>query len=340
MHVLILVPPFISLLACAHLALADNRMGIVPNRIIFPAIGICLIMQAVFCLSNDIRLQNAWLIPVLIIASSLLYFIDIWGAGDGKLITLLVLSYPIPIWQDVPAMFLLLIPAIAFVLGYAKCIIDTIISIRSHSITREEMIRLAAPKELAARLGFSGLVSCLVLMILSRSPLYGRPLVHISIFLFTDWIMKHMLKSYLLRLRSSSISYFLYLFTLAFQLLSGIDPIPFIAISLLLLLMNLLSYGNYKVIEIGSLENGMILSSASRIELELAGIMEPIGKYEMISDKLDEKSIKRITGWAKRNGHGSKTLTIVRTIPFVGYIFAGDLICFLLVAAYEIRRIL
>lgn len=340
MHILILVPPFISLLACAHLALADNRMGIVPNRIIFPAIGICLIMQATFCLSNDISVRTTWVIPILIIASSLLYFVDIWGAGDGKLITLLVLSYPIPIWQEVPALFLMLIPAIAFVLGYAKCIIDTIISMRNHSITREQIIRLAAPKELAARLGFSGLVSCLVLMVLSRTSLYGRPLIHISIFLFTDWIIKHMLKAYLLRWRSHSVSYFFYLFTLAFQLLSGINPIPFIAISLLLLLMNLLSYGNYEMIEIGRLEKGMILSSASRIELELAGIMEPVGKYEMISDKLDEKSIQRITGWAKRNGHGSKTMTIVRTIPFVGYIFVGDLICFLLVAAYEIRRIL
>ncbi len=338
-NVFLLVLPFIVLGFCAYLTIIDYKTGIVPNRYIFLLLCIEVVLQIIFLQLIGSQLSTIVVVSILVVLSASLYFWDVWGAGDSKLISVIILSYPFPIWNYIPPSILFALPILAFICGYIHSIVKMIISLIKGRYRVSDILKNMNLNDIILNLNFSGLVSIIIFLLFNKYVNLGFTLQLLVTFLITFAVRKFIQdKINVLFGDKQKLIFLLYFLVLFSQYLLNMDVLAFSLVSFLQLLLNILHYDSYKTVDISQLEKGMILSMSSRMILEEAGVLVQNGRYESVADKLNEKTISRIEKWMEKNKL-RLPVTIVNTVPFVSYIFLANLFVFIWVS-YELFCVL
>ncbi len=338
-NAILLVLPFAVLCVCAYLTVIDHKTGIVPNKYILVLLCIDVVMQFAFWLLIGNRSSTIAVVVVLVFLSAALYFLDIWGAGDSKLISVIILSYPFPLWNHISVAILIALPVLAFISGYIHSIAIMIVSLVKGRYKAQDVLKNLNLNDIFLNLDLSGFVSIIIFLLLSKfvNPDFSLQLL---IVFFTTFAVRKFIQpkiNFVLMGKLKTIFFMYFLVSFA-QYILGINILSFFLISFLQLVLNILQHDNYKTVEVSQLEKGMILSMSSRMLLEGAGVLPQNGRYEYVADKLNETTISRIMKWSAKNNL-ILTVTIVNTVPFVSYIFVADLFIFILVS-YEFFCIL
>ena len=338
-NAILLLIPFAVLCVCAYLTVIDHKTGIVPNKYIFVLLCIDVVMQFAFWLLIGNRSSTIAVVVVLVFLSAALYFLDVWGAGDSKLISVIILSYPFPLWNHISVAILIALPVLAFISGYIHSIATMIVSLVRGRYKAQDVLKNLNLHDIFLNLDLSGFVSIIIFLLLSKfvNPDFSSQLLIIFFTTFAVRKFIHPKINFVLMGKQKTI-FFLYFLVSFAQYILGINVLTFFLISFLQLVLNILQHDNYKTVEVAQLEKGMILSMSSRMLLEGAGILPQNGRYEYVADKLNETTISQIMKWSVKNNL-KLTVTIVNTVPFVSYIFVADLLIFILVS-YEFFCIL
>ena len=338
-NVFLLVLPFIVLCVCVYLTIIDYKIGIVPNRYIFVLLCIDVVLQFFFLQLIGSLFSTILVVLILVFLSASLYFLDIWGAGDSKLISVIILSYPFPIWNCISSTILVALPILAFIFGYIHSIVKMIISLIKRRYRVSDLLKNLNLNDIILNLGFSGLVSIIIFLLFNKYVNLNFTLQLLVTFLISFAVRKlFQYKINVIFKENQRLIFSLYFLVLLAQYLLSMNVLAFSLILFLQLLLNILRYDSYKTVDISKLEKGMILSMSSRMLLEGAGVLTQNDRYESVADKLNEKNILRIKKWKEKNNF-NLTVTVVNTVPFVSYIFLANLFVFIWVS-YEFLCIL
>lgn len=338
-NVFLLVLPFIVLCVCVYLTIIDYKIGIVPNRYIFVLLCIDVVLQFFFLQLIGSLFSTILVVLILVFLSASLYFLDIWGAGDSKLISVIILSYPFPIWNCISSTILVALPILAFIFGYIHSIVKMIISLIKRRYRVSDLLKNLNLNDIILNLGFSGLVSIIIFLLFNKYVNLNFTLQLLVTFLISFAVRKlFQYKINVIFKENQRLIFSLYFLVLLAQYLLSMNVLAFSLILFLQLLLNILRYDSYKTVDISQLEKGMILSMSSRMLLEGAGVLTQNDRYESVADKLNEKNILRIKKWKEKNNF-NLTVTVVNTVPFVSYIFLANLFVFIWVS-YEFLCIL
>ena len=308
-------------------------------RYIFVLLCIDVVLQFFFLQLIGSLFSTILVVLILVFLSASLYFLDIWGAGDSKLISVIILSYPFPIWNCISSTILVALPILAFIFGYIHSIVKMIISLIKRRYRVSDLLKNLNLNDIILNLGFSGLVSIIIFLLFNKYVNLNFTLQLLVTFLISFAVRKlFQYKINVIFKENQRLIFSLYFLVLLAQYLLSMNVLAFSLILFLQLLLNILRYDSYKTVDISQLEKGMILSMSSRMLLEGAGVLTQNDRYESVADKLNEKNILRIKKWKEKNNF-NLTVTVVNTVPFVSYIFLANLFVFIWVS-YEFLCIL
>jgi len=330
----LLLTPFLVLISCIYFVFMDFKTGLVKNKPLFFLFFTELMLQLIYLPYCRIGTSLFFFIAVFIVFSFLLYMMNIWGAGDGKLLSVIFLSYPLCIWNLIPCITFFWVPISAFTIGYIYCILQLIYTIVKKKIPISNIIESVRIHEMLMRFCFSGFMSLFSIFCLMAIRIENS-ILQILIIIFFDYLFrKYIINHIKIRLKLFALA-IIFLSIILIEHILHISVIPLLISSFLMLVMNILNVNSTQQVSVQDLKKGMVLSTQSRLLLEAAKAIPPIDCYEKVSDKLDDDKIKKIQKWSHEKNLPDISLSIITTIPFVLFLFLGNLIYFSWVA-YEI----
>jgi len=314
----------------------DVNKNIVPNKILFYGFILSILTQIVYCYFMPFEYISHWII-VMVIAdfiAILMYFFDMWAAGDSKLFCYLYFCVPCRLIDlgsmrsaVVPYIFIFL-PALIWILT------DSIYHTVKHSKSYVSPVKL------------TDFIKNWILIFINTTAFY-----FLMLFLFTDFIEHNglfcstltMIYVYICnRLKfTSSVSFVIFniiILSLLFSIGGVYININFLNNILIVMLVFLFQRWagqyNYRDIKTSEVKKGMILSSGTILSFRnsrVKGLPEDFS--EKISSRLTQNQVEAVHRW-ENSSKGKSEVTIVRKIPFAIFISSGFILWLIVLRCY------
>lgn len=318
-----------------YASVSDCLYGIIKNKIILAFLTYAVLLNAIyygFFVSDiicDYALNNA-IVWCMVLA---LYFSDTWAGGDCKMCIAVAMLYPARYYCSINGQnsTLFMIVMLAFFIGYLYLVIDAIICLLSHKITvtkkylANSLIRFFT-SYLTALIYITGI--SLLLQALLPEGYAPNPALLIFVYMCIAWLVSSK-KIF----RNKYIWGGVLIIDIVLCFVFRVIPIStdyrlYLIIAVLLLLQIIIRLRNYRTVLASDIQPGMILSTASSITLMQAKVncISEMSK-ENLGNRLTPEQAEMIRTWGTRY---NVNLTIVRKIPFAGFIFLGTIIYFVI----------
>lgn len=322
-----------TLLCCA---ITDRAYGKIPNKVLFSSSLVALLLQSQTYQHNAL-LKGTILLAVIGI---ILYALHIFSAGDSKLLIFIGLSFPYHFLLKTPFLSLLLIPCFSFIIGvvHILCINLFLIVRNPHSVSWH-LLSIQFQK---ATLNY---LKTLVFIFLLNNII----LTHLMGFFGANKEPWFSLITYgcmfaVLGIKQNSkifsdkhITILIFLIDAAFVLYLRKNPFSLLFLRQILVLGSyyflvlLLTQFGYEAIPISRLEQGMILSQVSAIQLIVQSPVELHSFNENLSSRLTGKEVAAIQSWANKTNRTQQSVTIVKMVHFATFILAGTIIYLMMI---------
>ncbi len=328
------------LFSCGYASYFDLKKGIIPNKLILIAIVPVIIMDAVYYAVYAKEYFTLFIInfAVLCFLSIMMYALNLWAAGDSKLLFLIVLAIPGRLYhvnienQIAPAIFIIVLTfSIAFIYVVAESIV---LAIKS----KEKISLNITTKQLVSFL--KQYYCCFVYIMFINYTLSN---------LFPDFVSKN---SSLITFCNLFFAIIIYRFKFFFRKAAVItvsilavasvavfyirnpksEPniIVYVYLAILILIRFFAEKYNYKTINTGDVKPGMIMSYATVMMFAPSKIKGlPLDTTEDMRSRITAEEAESIIRW-KDSKYGSDTVTIVRKIPFAIFMSIGSILYLIL----------
>lgn len=320
------------LLTCGYVSYTDFKCGIIENRVLLAAGIVCGTLNAVYYTVFAKDYVGAFLIDfVLLVALSVgMYALNLWAAGDSKLLFLVVFAIPGRLYDAgggaAPAIYIIVF---TFSISFIYVIAESI----ALSIRRRERLQLLS---LEAAVNFVRSYISIVVYILAvnyliamASPAFSAR--NASLIAMLDLFLSIIIHKYpvFFRLPTICAAAAVALGMIVAQGLRTGFELPdlriYLYIAIVVLLRTASERYNYQDIPTQAVKPGMILSLSTVISMapsRVAGL--PRTTTEDMRSRLSLEEAEAVVRWGTSK-YGSGTITIVRKMPFAVFITLGAL---------------
>ena len=310
-------------------SVSDIKTGRIHNRLFFIGISIALVVHAIDFVINPNFYFQGWLVIIGLsgFIAILMFFGELWAAGDTKFYILLLFCIP-PQIIETDSLSVSVVPYIyIFLLAVIWILIDTLWKTinKMERFSDERSISMKTVTELIkVYIEISAIQALFVVLFPSfcheNELLFSVGLIAVSFIIssasvFGKWIVVsiHALIILLLLLTR--------LWTWSFA-----PWWTYLCVVLIILFNKWASKYNYMRIPTSTVAEGMILSSLTVLSFLPSKIMGlPSNASESMSSKLSAEQAEAVRRWEK-SAYGATTVVILRKIPFSLFIFIGMLL--------------
>lgn len=301
---------FIELFICSY---TDVRVGKIYNNIVFTLSIISLPIQVIEIMQRHMQI-NVYILNVICVSivSILFYLLEIWAAGDAKLIISIAIIYPHHYYWPIGMSYFpaasLIVTSIA--VTYVFILIDTIFfMVFEFNMVKKTWPKIVSKKNVKYFLMNWICITALVDMvyILNNCTIYLENIyciliVAMAILLFGNEIRK--------LCKFWPIAIFFEIWHIAVARDEYVNLVYKIMIAAVLFIFSrTIQIFNYKIISTDRLQSGMIISALSARELEKNYHIK-LSSYEDHSARVSESEVKRVVDT------GIDNIRIVRKMPF------------------------
>lgn len=314
---------------CIGSSYTDIKYGYVKNLYLlsFSLSGIVLLTLQFVFFKNFILLDSLISILISVIMAVVLYLTHIWAAGDCKLLIVISILAPVELYREYNFLnfSIIFVIAFAFAFSYVFLIFDSICcGIKQKKIP--DMTKVKSSMKLFI-LNYLTSVCCVI------------AIDNILLYFFSDFIAQYIIV--LLALNVSFVIIFnsvkclnkkiIFPFALFAavvlmclrQSFSAMYLVNFILVFAVMLMKLFIGEYNYELIPTSDVKAGMIISTETSmlfVNSRVRGL--PKISHENMADRITESECESIHRWEKSK-YGSKTVKIVRKIPFAVFISLG-----------------
>lgn len=326
----------------------DLKSGIIPNKLILSGVALLLPINLIYYFGfnrEDLLLWGIDMIGSVVIAL-FLYFINVWAAGDSKLLIVTMLGLPSRLISfinvgSVPCFGLIIcVFSAAFICIMIETLILTIKDFKNKSMSVKQFsFKLSSIKE-ALNMLISYLFVYFTMTFINQiinlftSRISGNHKLTIIMIDFMVALIVFEIKRHIpqIVIRILTVLYCLIFSILViFQVLPAsnvkIEYKAMIIILIVFLFRLIAEKYNYKEIPTKEVSKWMIPSAATVIQLNMAKGIDnlPNCLSEDRRARLTQEQVEAIQMWRKTK-LGKPTITIVRKIPFAIFILIGTII--------------
>lgn len=338
-------------------SITDYKDYKIYNKAIFiiASIGIFIQVINIVCLLNkniiDYNFIKLYIggITVGILLPFLIYANGIWAAGDSKLITLLIILFPIDFMVNRTNLYFVQFNTILFVfsLGYIFILIETIILLIKDIYYKK--IRFYNIKKYVCSINntiksflFKYIISCLLILnmdriyrLLLKDFYYNNKYVFVILNIIVIFmIYKHIRNQKILKLMIPILLIIYLISNIKYDIHIAFDLKYLLLILLIVVLRQIGNLYNYKEISTEELKEGMILSLFTVNKFQISRVKGlPLITDESTKYRLSDIEVDAIKRWSNSK-YGEKSVTIVKHIPFAPFIFFGYIVELILIAFF------
>lgn len=318
-----------------YASVSDCIIGKIKNKIVLVFLIYAVLLDAIyygffvrdiFC---DFAINNA-IVWCVVLA---LFFSDTWAGGDCKMCIAVAFLYPARYYCVLNSQntTLFMIVVFAFIIGYFYLVIDAVFCLLSRKITitkkymANSLIRFFT-SYLTALIHITGV--SLLLQALLPEGYAPNPALLFFAYVCIAWLVsaKEIFRNKFILGGVLIIDISL---CLAFRTIPiATDYRLYLIMAALLLLQIIIRLRNYRAVLASDIQPGMILSTASSMMLIQAKVncISEVSN-ENLGNRLTPEQAETIRKWGTRY---NLSLSIVRKIPFAGFIFLGTIIYFVI----------
>lgn len=322
----------------------DCKFGTIKNKVLLFSTIVTLIFDIYYytVLANEyiyVFVQN---VILFILIGIILYSINIWAAGDSKLLMYISLAVPGRISCLRDDMSISAIIGIAFAIAYIYILLNAIIDRMKRKNICKKKKNIFDYKKII--LYYSATV--LMLNIIKEPIAYicsfcahDTLMLRYTIYIMTVLIMLFVRNKF--NIKSIKIINIILIFMAGTMIYKGYAEFDlaynyyFISIIILLIALRIfiIDY-SYKEILVQDIKKGDILSTDTVFRFYLSNIKGlPSGISEDYNSKISDNEVKCIKIWSNSR-FGSKTVTIIRKLSFAIYLLLGTIV-FLILEVYR-----
>lgn len=329
----ILVAVLILLLINA--SISDLKSGVVSNKTILIALGVGTPVAATYYafFATDCLISYAVNIGICVTISIILYAMGIWGAGDSKLFSAVIILLPARLYsisnRSIASCFLMI--ATIFIVAFVYVIGETlIVGIKQKDLFKLQKVK---PDWVGFIRGFLfyylllSIINVCLYFLLPDSILIDNTFmtaIHFVVILIGMELEKRTTWIHIFLMGATWITAII--IGLSSFNLSQINISAYLIVIVLMVFRAIANKYNYKTILVEELNPGMILSSGSIVGFagsKVKGL--PTFSTEDLKSRLTKDEVESIERWSKtKNGH--ETITIIRKIPFALFIGIGTVL--------------
>ena len=313
----------------------DIREGIIPNKVLVIFLLIGCVLNVILYSSGEYRFFSAYIINVALILSIsvLFYVINVWGAGDSKLLISVAVLIPGRFYaystKSILSGFWIIsfsfIFAIIFVAG------DTIVKMIVYKDTPFTKLTCKKMGSIIAHLVCCSLVMAIcdeVLCFVFHEQYSPDSLLRSAICFIVSFIIMYCQITF-----SRNVLILLTAIQL-FLLIIKIASLEYIKLRLVSIIVVILVYSlraasekyNYQTISIKDLRPGMILSLLTIMCFKSSKVKGlPESSTEDLRSRLSKEQVNAIIKWSK-SAPGRDRVIIVRKIPFATFLCIGSML--------------
>ena len=329
MNILTVLKVVFIIMLCIGSSYTDIKFGYVKNIYLLPffLLGIVLLVLQFLFFGAETLLDSLSSILTSLAISVILYIANIWAAGDCKLLIVLSILAPVELYSKFYFLNFSIIFAIAlaFAFSYIFLIFDSIYcGIKLKKIA--DIAKVKSGMKLFA-LNYISSVCCIIAIDNILLYFFAEFFMHYIFVLLAINVSLVILLNSLKRLDKRIILPIALALAVIFMCLRqsfGIMYLVNFGLVFIVMLMKLfISEYNYEYINTSDVKAGMIISTETSmlfLNSRVKGL--PDISHENISDRISESECESIHRWEKSK-YGSKTVKIVRKIPFAIFISLG-----------------
>lgn len=318
-----------------YATISDCVTGIIKNKVVLGCVVYAILLNIIYFgfFANDIivdyALNNA-IIWCIILA---LYFSDTWAGGDCKMSIAIAMLYPARCYFVLNGQIttLLMIIIFAFIFGYVYLAIDAVICLLTRRIVLTKKYVMNSLFRFFTSY-FTALVYITGLSLLLQTvlpPQYTlNPVLVFAVYMCIAWLVSAKAvfqNKYIL----GGVAIIDVIICSIYRIIPlSTDYRIYLIMIILLLLQIIIRLRNYQTLPASKIQPKMILSTASSLLLAQAKprCIKELSK-ENLGSRLTIEQAEAIRNWGRQNG---MNLTIVRKIPFAGFIFLGSIVYFII----------
>lgn len=315
---------------CIYCSFTDIRDGIIKNKVLLGSGVLCCGLNFVYYFFFGQQYFAIFFLDfgVLVILSVIMYALNLWAAGDSKLLFLIVFAIPARYYDSntgiAPAFFVIVF---TFSISFIYIVLESLIL----RVKNKDKLRFPLGRNILHFLRDYVYVSAYVIGV-----------NYLLLFLFPDFVSRNASLISMLGLFIAMVVYkyplffrlpiiiLVALFSVSMFILYGFRygfyPPNFriyFYVAIVLFFRSISEEYNYKVIPTESVAPGMILSVVSVASMSTSRIQGlPRSTTEDMRSRLSEEEVESILRW-KDSRYGTPELTIVRKIPFAIFMTCG-----------------
>lgn len=326
--------------SCSFATYYDLTKGIVPNRLIIVSVLSLVILDAFYYSIFARSYFRVFIVNFIImsILSLLMYFFNLWAAGDSKLLFVILLAIPGRMYfvsstsEFAPAMFIIVF---IFSLAYIYVICESIvIAIKNKNKPNIKFF----PKQIVHF--FKNYIYCTIYIIIFRYcflllfPAFSQK--NATLMMFLNLFISILLFKYeffskkIVVVISAVVA--IGLMAILFLKIGKptIDWKIYLFLAVLILIRSFAEEYNYKNIPTETVKAGMILSYSTILMFQPSRIQGlPKTTTEDMRSRITPEMADSIKRW-ENSKYGQREITIVRKIPFVAFMYLGTILFLLL----------
>ena len=316
-------------------SITDLKCGVVRNKSLMIALGfgIPAVIPYYVLFASDCLISYIVNVGICVVISIVLFAMGIWGAGDSKLFSIVVMLIPARMYslsnRSLASCFLMI--ALIFIVAFVYVIGETFaVGIKQKDLFKFQKVKIDWKSYTRGFLFYFlllGIVNTALYLILPDSILVDDILmtaIHFIVILIGMKLEK--------RAKWIHVIMMGVIWTTAIILklthfdLSSINIRAYLIVLLLIVFRVFADKYNYKIIQVEELKTGMILSMGtiwSFAGSKVKGL--PSFSTEDLKSRLTQDEVDSIGRWSKTK-NGQATIAIVRKIPFALFIGIGTVL--------------
>lgn len=320
----------VLVLTCGYVSYTDFRHGIIENRALAVSGAVCCVLNIIYyaVFAREYALPFLFDFIYLTVISIGMYALNLWAAGDSKLLFLVVFAIPGRLYSAgsgaAPAIYIVVFTfSISFVYvvlesvamsirGKEKLVLPTFkgigrflksyVSIIVYILAVNYLVALAFPEFVGENASLIAMADLFLSIIIYKYPvLFNLQSVCLAAAASVGVIIIHGMKYGLDRP----------------------DPLVYVCVAIVLLLRTMAERYNYATIPTADIKAGMILSLQTVLAMAPSRVVGlPRTTTEDMRSRLTPEEAAAVVRWgASKNG--GDTVAIVRKIPFAVFITLG-----------------
>lgn len=316
-------------------SISDLKNGVVKNKsmLIALGIGVLVVIPYYVLFATDCLISYIVNTGICMGISIILYAMGIWGAGDSKLFSVVIILFPARLYslsnRSIASCFLMI--AIVFIVAFIYVIGETlVVGIKQKDLFKLQKVRIDWKGYIKGFLFYFlllSIVNAALNLVVPSSILVDDILMTAIHFIVILIGMRLERRAGWIHIISMGIIWIItVIFHLSYFSLSSINVRAYVIVLLLIVFRTFADKYNYKTIRVEELKPGMILSMGSVFEFagsKVKGL--PTFSTEDLKSRLTKDEIVSIVKWSETtNGHD--VITVVRKIPFALFISIGTVL--------------